>query len=61
LGYATFWLVAARAAPGLGSTEVAKESLAWLAVPSAGLLLLGIVAVIALTSIELFAPPRRAR
>ena len=56
LGYATFWLLAARAAPGLGGTDAAKESLSWLAVPSAGLLLLGVVAVIALTAIELFAP-----
>jgi hypothetical protein len=61
LGYATFWLVAARAAPGLGSTDAAKESLSWLAVPSAGMLILGIVTVIALTSIELFVPARRAR
>lgn len=60
-GYAMFWLLAARAAPGLGGTDVAKESLSWLAVPSAGMLMLGIVAVIALTSIELFVPTRRAR
>ncbi|MBE7486603.1 MAG: hypothetical protein HS104_42345 [Polyangiaceae bacterium] len=56
LGYSSFWLLAARAAPGLGSTDAAKESLAWLAVPSAGLLMLGVIAVIALTSRELFAP-----
>lgn len=56
LGYATFWLLGARAAPGLGGTDAAKESLAWLAVPSAGLLLLGLCAVIALTVIDLFAP-----
>lgn len=55
LGYATFWMFAARAAPGLGSTDAAKESLSWLAVPSAGLLLVGTVAVIALTIRELFA------
>ncbi len=42
LAYAAFWLLAARAAPTLGSTDLAKESLSWLAVPSAGLLLLGI-------------------
>jgi len=57
LGYATFWMLAARAAPGLGGTDAAKESLSWLAVPSAGLLLLGMVAAIALTTFELFAPP----
>ena len=37
LGYSSFWLCAARRAPGLGSTHDAKESLSWLAVPSAGL------------------------
>jgi len=56
LGYSAFWMLAARAAPGLGGTDAAKESLSWLAVPSAGLLMLGIVAVIVLTLFELFAP-----
>ena len=51
-----FWLLAARAAPGLGGTDAAKESLAWLAVPSAGLLLLGVLAVIGLTARDLFTP-----
>jgi hypothetical protein len=62
LGYSSFWLLAGRAAPGLGATDAAKESLGWLAGPSAALLLLGLVAVIAWTAVELFAPPpRRAR
>lgn len=60
LGYSSFWLLAARAAPGLGGTDAAKESLSWLAVPSAGLLLLGMVAVIGLLVIELFARPAPA-
>lgn len=55
VGYPLFWMLAARAAPSLGGTDAAKESLAWLAVPSAGLLLLGVVAVIALAAIDLFA------
>jgi hypothetical protein len=58
LAYSLFWMLAARRAPGLGGTDAAKESLSWLAVPSAGLLLLGLIAVIVLTAIELFAPPR---
>jgi len=41
LGYGIFWLLAGQRAPGLGSTGAAKESLAWLAQPSAGLCLLG--------------------
>ena len=45
LGYAVFWMAAGFLAPGLGSTGAAKESLRWLAVPSAGALLLGTTAV----------------
>lgn len=56
LGYALFWLLAARRAPGLGGTDAAKESLEWLAVPSAGALLLGLTAVVVLVALELFAP-----
>ncbi len=57
-GYSLFWMLAARAAPSLGSTDAAKESLGWLAIPSAGLLLLGLTAVLVLTVVELFAPPK---
>ena len=39
--YSVFWLFAGFKAPGLGSTGAAKESLAFLAVPGAGLSLLG--------------------
>lgn len=56
LGYSVFWMLAARAAPSLGGTDAAKKSLEWLAVPSAGLVLIGLVAVIVLTVIELFGP-----
>lgn len=56
LGYAMFWMLAARRAPTLGGTDPAKESLSWLALPSAGLLLLGLVAIIALLVRELFMP-----
>ncbi len=59
LGYAVFWMLAARAAPGLGGTDAAKDSLEWLAVPSAGLILLGLAAVIVLTAVELFMPSSR--
>lgn len=40
-GYGLFWLLAGLRAPGLGGTGAAKESLAWLAQPSAALCLLG--------------------
>lgn len=44
LGYSLFWMYAGLKAPLLGSTGAAKESLAWLALPSSGLLVLGLVA-----------------
>ncbi|MBL8863813.1 MAG: hypothetical protein JNK02_17620 [Planctomycetes bacterium] len=43
LGYPIFWLLAGQRAPGLGSTGAAKESLEWLAIPTSGALLLGLV------------------
>ena len=36
LGYSAFWLLAAFRIPGIGSSAAAKESLAWLALPSSG-------------------------
>lgn len=62
LGYSSFWLLAARAAPRLGGSGAAKASLEWLAIPSAGLLLLGLLTVAGLTVAELFIrpPPRSA-
>jgi len=43
LGYSVFWALAALTAPGLGSTHDAKEALYWLAQPSAGLCVLGLL------------------
>ena len=54
LSYSSFWMFAARRAPALGSTHDAKESLSWLAVPSAGLCLIGVIAVLALFSTHAF-------
>lgn len=53
-GYSIFWLLAGRIAPGMGGTGAAKEALAFLAVPSAGLLLLGTLGVLLLTCVEFF-------
>ena len=44
-GYSIFWMFAALKAPGLGSTGAAKEALSFLAIPSAGLCIVGMVAV----------------
>lgn len=48
LGYSSFWMFAARRAPGLGSTGAAKESLFWLATTSAGALIVGLGLALAL-------------
>jgi hypothetical protein len=40
--YGSFWFFAALKAPGLGSTGAAKESLEFLAIPGAGLSILGV-------------------
>ena len=45
LGYSIFWMWAGFIAPGLGSTGAAKESLRWLAMPSAGAVMLATAAV----------------
>ncbi len=47
-GYSLFWMLAGFRAPGLGGTGAAKESLEWLAMPSAGLVMLGTVSVLVL-------------
>jgi len=48
LGYSSFWMFAAQRAPAMASTHDAKESLSWLAIPSAGLCILGLIAVMVL-------------
>jgi hypothetical protein len=44
--YSFFWLLAGLAAPGIGSTSAAKESLSLIAVPGAGLCVLGVLGTI---------------
>lgn len=53
LGYGTFWLFAGLRAPSLGGTGVAKESLAWLALPSSGLLVVSTVGAVVFTLLAL--------
>ena len=54
LGYSLFWMLAGLKAPGMGSTGLAKESLAWLALPSSGLCIVGLIMIVALVIISLF-------
>ena len=46
LGYSVFWMWAGFIAPGLGSTGAAKESLRWLAIPSAGAVMVATAVVV---------------
>ena len=57
LAYGLFWMLAGFTAPGLGSTGAAKDALEWLAVPSAGGLLIGLGIVVVMTSKRLFSGP----
>ena len=54
LGYSMFWMLAGLKAPGMGSTGLAKDSLAWLALPSSGLCIVGLIMIVALVIISLF-------
>lgn len=44
--YSLFWLTAGFMAPGLGSTDAAKETLSFMAIPGAGLSILGVCGTI---------------
>jgi hypothetical protein len=46
LGYSVFWMWAGFRAPALGGTTAAKESLRWLAMPSAGAFVLATLVVV---------------
>jgi hypothetical protein len=61
LGYSAFWLWAGFRAPGLGGTGAAKESLRWLAIPSAGAMLLGTFCTLLLVARAPSLPPRSRR
>lgn len=57
LGYALYWLWAGYRAPELGGTAAAKESLKWLALPTSGAALLGILSMLILSLWEwMFTP-----
>lgn len=56
LGYSVFWMMAGFRAPGLGSTGAAKETLNWLAMPSAGLFVAATFGVAVLLLLALIAP-----
>jgi hypothetical protein len=52
--YGVFWLLAGLAAPGLGSTGAAKESLAWIGIPGSGLCMLGLAGTLLCAVLGMF-------
>jgi hypothetical protein len=58
LFYGAYWLFAGLMAPGLGSTSAAKESLDWLAIPSSGMCVLGLVGIVICFIRAVFQPHR---
>lgn len=54
LGYSVYWMIAGLIAPGMASSDLAKESLAFLAIPSAGLCIIGVVLALFLCLKSLF-------
>lgn len=54
LGYPIYWFAAGRAAPGLGGTAAAKKAYEWLAMPTAGALVVGTVVSTALIAHALY-------
>ena len=59
LGYSSFWMFAGLGAPGLGSTGAAKEALQWLAVPTSGACIVGLILVLFLFGRAVFTGPTR--
>jgi hypothetical protein len=58
LCYSAYWLIAGLMAPQFGSTSAAKEALAWLAIPSSGACVAGLVGTL-ICSIRAVLGPRR--
>ena len=58
--YSVFWMWAAFKAPTLGSTGAAKEALEFVAVPGAGLCILGVLGTLFVTIKALFSKPGAA-
>lgn len=58
LVYSGFWLLAGFMAPGLGSTGAAKKALEFMAIPGAGLSMLGAAGTLFCVVKASFAPPK---
>jgi hypothetical protein len=53
LGYPLYWMVAGLAAPRMGGTGAAKEAFAWLAMPTAGALVVGTMGTMVVVTLSL--------
>ena len=53
VGYPIFWMWAGMRAPAMGETAIAKESLSWFAIPTAGAAFAGVALTLALAIREL--------
>ncbi len=60
LGYASFWMFAGLGAPALGSTGAAKDALQWLAIPTSGACIVGLLLVFFQFGKAAFAQPAQA-
>lgn len=58
LGYSIYWLAAGYTAVEIGSTSAAKEALEWLAVPSAGMVIVGLALVLVMSVWQWFVPSK---
>ena len=61
LGYSVFWMWAGFRAPALGGTGAAKESLAWLAMPSSGAFVLATISALVLLVATIASQPAENR
>jgi hypothetical protein len=61
LGYSLFWMLAGFRAPGLGGTSAAKESLAWLAMPTSGAFALATLCVLVFVYGRIFTKQHQGR
>lgn len=60
LGYGVYWMLAGRRAPLVGGTDIARESLDWLAMPASGACVIGTLLVLFFTLRTVFAKGARA-
>lgn len=61
LGYSVFWMLAGFRAPGLGGTSAAKESLAWLGMPTSGAYVIATLCALSFVYLRAFTPKKKEK